>query len=143
MAKLVINSYEEFASHLGEKLGESDWLQIDQDRINKFADATLDPQWIHVDVERAKVESPYHSTIAHGYLTLIYQVPGGMLSNLLSTPIPLAADYRSKQPQDARKLRHGQDEVRSASHHRFTRASGSHSPRHPEHPWHLQDQHQV
>ena len=40
MAKLVINSYEEFASHLGEKLGESDWLQIDQDRINKFADAT-------------------------------------------------------------------------------------------------------
>ena len=61
MAKLVINSYEEFASHLGEKLGESDWLQIDQDRINKFAD---------VDVERAKVESPYHSTIAHGYLTL-------------------------------------------------------------------------
>ena len=39
MAKLVINSYEEFASHLGEKLGESDWLQIDQDRINKFADA--------------------------------------------------------------------------------------------------------
>ena len=70
MAKLVINSYEDFASHLGEKLGESDWLQIDQDRINKFADATLDPQWIHVDVERAKVESPYHSTIAHGYLTL-------------------------------------------------------------------------
>ncbi len=70
MAKLVINSYEEFASHLGEKLGESDWLQIDQERINKFADATLDPQWIHVDVERAKVESPYHSTIAHGYLTL-------------------------------------------------------------------------
>lgn len=70
MAKLVINSYEEFASHLGEKLGESEWLQVAQDRINKFADATLDPQWIHVDVERAKVESPYHSTIAHGYLTL-------------------------------------------------------------------------
>ena len=71
MAKLVINSYEEFASHLGEKLGESEWLQIDQDRINKFADATLDPQWIHVDVERAKVESPYHSTIAHGCKTSI------------------------------------------------------------------------
>ena len=65
MAKLVINSYEEFASHLGEKLGESDWLQIDQDRINKFADATLDPQWIHVDVERAKVESPYQIGRAH------------------------------------------------------------------------------
>ena len=70
MAKLIINSYEEFASHLGEKLGESDWLQVDQERINLYADATLDHQWIHVDVERAKEESPYHSTIAHGYLTL-------------------------------------------------------------------------
>ena len=70
MTKLIINSYEEFASHLGEKLGESEWLQVDQERINKFADATLDPQWIHVDVERAKAESPYHSTIAHGYLTI-------------------------------------------------------------------------
>ena len=70
MAKLIINSYEEFASHLGEKLGESDWLQVDQERINMYADATLDHQWIHVDVERAMEESPYHSTIAHGYLTL-------------------------------------------------------------------------
>jgi len=67
---LVINSYEEFAAHLGEELGTSDWLLVDQDRINKFADATLDHQWIHVDVERAKAESAYHSTIAHGYLTL-------------------------------------------------------------------------
>ena len=70
MSKLVINSYDEFASHLGQELGVSDWLQIDQDRINLFADATLDHQWIHVDVERAKTESQYHSTIAHGYLTL-------------------------------------------------------------------------
>ena len=67
---LTINSYEDFASHLGEELGTSEWLTIDQDRINKFADATLDHQWIHVDVERARVESPYHSTIAHGYLTM-------------------------------------------------------------------------
>jgi acyl dehydratase len=70
MNKLIINSYDEFASYLGKHLGESDWLTVDQDRINKFADATLDNQWIHVDVERAKVESPYKSTIAHGYLTL-------------------------------------------------------------------------
>ena len=67
---LTINSYEEFASHLGEELGASEWLSVDQDRINMFADATLDHQWIHVDVERAKAESPYHSTIAHGYLTM-------------------------------------------------------------------------
>lgn len=70
MEKLVVNSYEEFASHVGQVLGTSDWLQVDQDRINAFADATLDHQWIHVDVERAKKESPYKSTIAHGYLTL-------------------------------------------------------------------------
>lgn len=70
MGKLIINSYDEFASHLGEQLGISEWLTVDQERINKFADATLDDQWIHVDVERAKVESPYKSTIAHGYLTL-------------------------------------------------------------------------
>ncbi len=70
MGKLIINSYEEFEAYLGQELGTSDWLQVDQDRINLFADATLDHQWIHVDTERAKEESPYKSTIAHGYLTL-------------------------------------------------------------------------
>ena len=70
MAKLVINSYDEFAAHLGEELGASEWLQIDQERINRFADATLDHQWIHVDTARAAVECPFKSTIAHGYLTL-------------------------------------------------------------------------
>ena len=70
MSKLIVNSYEEFASHLGRQLGVSEWLQVDQERINNFADATLDHQWIHVDETRAKAESPYKSTIAHGYLTL-------------------------------------------------------------------------
>ncbi len=70
MGKLVINSYDEFAAYLGQDLGCSEWLQIDQERINLFADATLDHQWIHVNTERAKEESPYQSTIAHGYLTL-------------------------------------------------------------------------
>ena len=70
MSKLVINSYDEFASHLGEQLGVSEWLQVDQERINMFADATLDHQWIHVDVERAQKESQFKSTIAHGYLPL-------------------------------------------------------------------------
>lgn len=67
---LEIKSYDEFAALLGKELGASEWLLVDQDRINKFAEATLDNQWIHVDVERAKRESPYKSTIAHGYLTL-------------------------------------------------------------------------
>jgi acyl dehydratase len=70
MEKLTINSYEEFAAYDGKELGCSDWLTVDQERINLFADATLDHQWIHVDTERAKAESPYKSTIAHGYLTL-------------------------------------------------------------------------
>ena len=63
MEKLIINSYEEFAAHLGEQLGVSDWLEVDQERINLFADATLDHQWIHVDVEKAKTESQYKNTI--------------------------------------------------------------------------------
>ena len=59
MAKLTVNNYEELAARLGEKLGESEWLLVDQERINLFADATLDHQWIHVDTERAAVESQY------------------------------------------------------------------------------------
>jgi acyl dehydratase len=70
MEKLIINSYDEFAAHLGQHLGTSEWLLVDQERINLFADATLDHQWIHVDTARAQAESPYKSTIAHGYLTL-------------------------------------------------------------------------
>ena len=66
---LIINNYEEFASHLGEVLGTSDWLEVPQERINLFADATLDHQWIHVDEAKAK-EGPFGQTIVHGYLTL-------------------------------------------------------------------------
>lgn len=70
MDKVIINSYEEFEKLVGQQIGVSDWLEIPQERVNQFADATLDHQWIHVDVEKAKVESPFKSTIAHGYLTL-------------------------------------------------------------------------
>ena len=70
MEKLIVHNYEELASYLGKKLGESEWLEVNQERINLFADATLDHQWIHVDTERAAKESAYKSTIAHGYLTL-------------------------------------------------------------------------
>lgn len=66
---LTINSYKEFEEHLGQELGVSDWLEVDQERINAFADATLDHQWIHVDTEKAK-EGPFGQTIVHGYLTL-------------------------------------------------------------------------
>lgn len=70
MSKVIVNSYEEFEKLKGQEIGVSEPLQITQERITQFADATLDHQWIHVDVEKAKTESPYHSTIAHGYLTL-------------------------------------------------------------------------
>ena len=69
MSKLVISSYEEFEKYLGQQLGTSEWLEVDQQRINLFADATLDHQWIHVDEERAK-NGPFGQTIVHGYLTL-------------------------------------------------------------------------
>ena len=68
MSKVIINSYQDFEQYVGKELGVSDYLKITQERINLFAEATLDYQWIHVDVERAKVESPFKSTIAHGYL---------------------------------------------------------------------------
>lgn len=67
---LTINSYKEFAAYEGKELGSSEWVLISQERINRFADATDDHQWIHVDVEKCKAESPFGQTIAHGYLTL-------------------------------------------------------------------------
>ncbi|MDR1155612.1 MAG: MaoC family dehydratase [Bacteroidales bacterium] len=70
MGKLVINSFKDFEEYTGKELGISDYLAITQEQINRFADATLDHQWIHVDVERSKKESPYGTTIAHGYLNL-------------------------------------------------------------------------
>ena len=70
MTKTIINSVAEFLQLVGEELGVSDWIMIDQKMINGFAEATRDHQWIHVDSERAQNDSSYKSTIAHGYLTL-------------------------------------------------------------------------
>jgi acyl dehydratase len=70
MSAAIINSFQEFEAYVGKELGVSDYLKIDQERVNVFADATLDHQWIHVDAQRAAVESPFKKTIAHGYLAL-------------------------------------------------------------------------
>jgi len=67
---IIIKNYAEFESYLGAGLGISDWHTIDQQQINRFADATLDYQWIHTDPARAKSEGGFGATIAHGYLTL-------------------------------------------------------------------------
>jgi acyl dehydratase len=66
---VVINGLDELRSRAGEHLGHSDWLEVTQERVNRFADATDDHQWIHVDVERAK-SGPFGGPIAHGFLTL-------------------------------------------------------------------------
>ncbi len=66
----IIDGLDELEALAGTKLGTSDWLVITQERVEQFADATLDRQWIHVEPNRAAVESPYGATIAHGFLTL-------------------------------------------------------------------------
>ena len=66
----TVNGIAGLKELVGTHLGYSDWLEITQERVNTFADATGDHQWIHVDVERAKAESPFGGPIAHGYLTL-------------------------------------------------------------------------
>ncbi|MFC5283636.1 MaoC family dehydratase [Pedobacter alpinus] len=67
---ITISNYEEFEAYLGKDLGTSNWHKIEQPQINLFADATLDHQWIHIDTEKAATDSPFKTTIAHGYLTL-------------------------------------------------------------------------
>lgn len=66
----TIDNVKALSGLVGAELGVSEWVTIDQARIDRFAEATGDHQWIHVDVERAKRESPFATTIAHGYLTL-------------------------------------------------------------------------
>jgi acyl dehydratase len=66
----VFKSFDELRAAIGQEIGVSDWMEITQARIDQFAEATGDHQWIHVDVERCKREMPGGKTIAHGYLTL-------------------------------------------------------------------------
>ena len=98
----VLNGLEELQAAVGEHLGYSDWVEIDQKRIDLFAEATGDHQWIHVDPEKAKA-GPFGATIAHGYLTLslipmltwqIYTVEGTKMgvnygSNKVRFPAPV------------------------------------------------------
>jgi len=70
MSQRVIEGIEELKSLIGEEVGVSDFVEVTQSRINDFADATEDHQWIHIDAEKAKTDSPFGSTIAHGFLTL-------------------------------------------------------------------------
>lgn len=71
---MKVNGLEEIKALAGQDLGHSGWMEITQDRIDTFADATNDHQWIHVDAERAR-SGPFGTTIAHGYLTLSLMIP--------------------------------------------------------------------
>lgn len=70
MSKTIIHNIDGFIERKGTELGVSEWFEVSQEVINNFADATRDHQWIHVDTNKAATDSPYGSTIAHGYLTL-------------------------------------------------------------------------
>src|SRR5260370_35158392 len=67
MTEMTLDNVDHF---IGKNFGTSDWIEVDQSRIDQFAECTGDRQWIHVDVERAERESPFQTTIAHGYLSL-------------------------------------------------------------------------
>jgi acyl dehydratase len=70
MQQIVISNVQQFKDLVGTEVAVTDWMQITQERIREFAEATDDPQWIHVDEARAVRESPYGKTVAHGFLTL-------------------------------------------------------------------------
>jgi acyl dehydratase len=70
MSKRILDSPEALKALVGQEIAVTDWFNVTQERIQQFADATLDHQWIHVDVERARRESPFKAPIAHGFLTL-------------------------------------------------------------------------
>ena len=70
MEPLTVSGIDELRELIGKPIGPSDWVQVTQEDINKFAEVSRDDQWIHVDVERAERESPFGTTVAHGNLTL-------------------------------------------------------------------------
>jgi acyl dehydratase len=110
VAATTVSGVEELKAKVGEHLGYTEWMTIDQERVDLFADATGDHQWIHVDPERAKKESPFGGPIAHGFLTLslipdliphILQVQGvkmavnyGCDRVRFPAPVPVGAEVR-------------------------------------------------
>ena len=70
MAPLVIDTLDSLSDYVGREIATTEWLQVSQAQIRQFADATGDHNWIHIDAERARRESPYGTTVAHGFLTM-------------------------------------------------------------------------
>jgi acyl dehydratase len=88
MPRLILDSLQSLKDYVGREIATTDWLPVTQERILQFADATEDRQWIHVDPERARRESPYGAAIAHGFLTL------SLMSRFMREAIQLPGDVR-------------------------------------------------
>jgi acyl dehydratase len=88
MPPRIIEGVEELKRLVGEEAGASEWVEVTQSRINDFADATEDHQWIHIDAERAKTDSPFKTTIAHGFLTL------SLLPHLAAQAVSVRGDFK-------------------------------------------------
>jgi acyl dehydratase len=116
---VVVGTLEQARALIGKEIGLTDWVTIDQTRVNRFAEATDDHQWIHTDVQRAKAEMPNGTTIAHGYLLVslmpalvntLVEMPGlqrainyGMNKVRFKNPVPVGSRVRMRS-----KLLHAQ-----------------------------------
>ena len=89
--RLAINTKEHWYDLVGQELGVSDYVSVTQDKINEFADATGDFQWIHTDPEKAARESPFKATIAHGYMT-VAMIPT-LLADIFSYENQITINY--------------------------------------------------
>ena len=95
----IVNGLDELRTLTGQEVGVSDWLLVTQKMIDEFAELTGDPQWIHIDVERAKRETPFGGTIAHGFLTL------SLLPQLAREAVDVRGDFKMRINYGFNKLR--------------------------------------
>ena len=95
----VVKDLAELKTLVGQNLGVTEWHEITQDLINRFADTTGDHQWIHVDVERSKKESPYGACIAHGFLTV------SLLPGFMREAVEVQGDYKMRINYGFNRLR--------------------------------------
>ncbi len=126
MPPLIVETPQSLQEYAGREIGVSDWFAVTQNRIEQFAEATEDRQWIHVDRERAARESPYRATIAHGFLTLsllshlvkqVFQIRGGLRMtvnyglNRVRFPAPVRADSQIRVRVTLQSLKQLPDSV--------------------------------
>jgi len=97
----------ELGTHVGDEIGTSSWITVDQQRIDEFAHCTEDHQWIHVDVERAPRESPFGGTVAHGFLTLALVAPTILEILLSRVQVKQAVNYGLEKVRFLAPLRAG------------------------------------